>query len=60
MYLLASGRLGVGTSTPRAPLEVARTNGSIQIISISTNTYGYNVSNNAWTNYGGGPITIPT
>lgn len=60
MYLLASGRLGVGTSSPRAPLEVAGTTGSIQIISISTNTYGYNVSSNSWTNYGGGPITIPS
>lgn len=60
MVLTAQGRLGVGTSSPRAPLEVAGTNGSITTISISTNTYGYNVSSGSWTNYGGGPITMPS
>lgn len=58
MYLTAQGRLGVGTSSPRAPLEVSATTGQINIIPIGTITYGYNVSNNVWTNYGGGPITI--
>lgn len=60
MFLTAQGRLGVGTSSPRAPLEVSAAVGSIQIIPIGTITYGYNVSNNVWTNYGGGPITIPS
>ena len=60
MYLTAQGRLGVGTSSPRAPLEVSATTGQINIIPIGTITYGYNVSNGNWTNYGGGPITIPT
>jgi len=60
MYLTAQGRLGVGTSSPRAPLEISAATGSFTVVPISTITYGYNVSNNNWTNYGGGPIVVPS
>lgn len=58
MYLTAQGRLGVGTTTPRAPLEISGTNSSYTVVSISTNSYSYDVSSNAWSNRGGGPFTL--
>jgi hypothetical protein len=58
MYLMASGRLGIGTSSPRAPLEVSGTNTSYTVSSFSTNSYSYDVSSNSWANRGGGPFTL--
>jgi hypothetical protein len=56
MCLLSNGRLGIGTTTPRTTLEV---NGNVSqtTVPFGTNTYSYNVSNNTWTNNGGGPFS---
>ena len=59
LYLTAGGRLGLGTSAPKAPLEIASTNNtSYTVVSISTNSYSYDVSTNSWLNRGGGPFTL--
>lgn len=58
MYLTAQGRLGVGTSSPKAPLEVSATNTSYTQINIATNTYSYDASSNSWGNRGGRPFTL--
>ena len=57
MVLTSAGRLGVGVASPRCGLEVSGT-ANYTTISIGTNTYIYNVSNNSWANLGGGPVTI--
>jgi hypothetical protein len=58
MSLTNSGRLGIGTTSPRAPLEVTATNTSFTQINIATNTFSYDVSTNSWANRGGGPFTL--
>lgn len=59
MYLTAAGRLGLGTSSPSCCLDVATGENSVTTTTnISINTYSYNVSSNAWTNLGGGPISV--
>lgn len=55
MWLLASGRLGIGTNSPRTTLEVSGNN-NVTTIPIGTNTFSYNISNNTYTNHGGGPF----
>ncbi|GMF24687.1 unnamed protein product [Phytophthora lilii] len=57
MILTTAGRLGVGTTSPVAPLHVSGV-ANYTITNIATNTYIYNVSNNTWANLGGGPVTI--
>ncbi|KAF1781332.1 Intramolecular chaperone auto-processing domain [Phytophthora cactorum] len=57
MTLTTDGRLGIGTTSPRAGLEVIGTY-TYTITNITTNTYIYNVSNNSWANLGGGPVSI--
>lgn len=57
MVLTSAGRLGVGGVTnPRCGLEVS---GSVSqtTIPFGTNTFSYNVSNNTYTNHGGGPFS---
>lgn len=58
MIITAAGRLGVGTNTPNAPLQVAGSNSSITIIPITTISYSYDVASNNWQNRGGGPFTL--
>ncbi|KAG2792285.1 hypothetical protein PC112_g23919 [Phytophthora cactorum] len=57
MTLTTDGRLGIGTTSPRAGLEVIGTY-TYTITNITTNTYIYSVSNNGWANLGGGPVSI--
>ncbi|KAG3059325.1 hypothetical protein PI124_g22954 [Phytophthora idaei] len=57
MTLTTDGRLGIGTTSPRAGIEVIGTY-TYTITNITTNTYIYNVSNNGWANLGGGPVSI--
>jgi len=56
MCLTPSGRLGINTASPFCPLVV---NGfsSLTITDIGTSTMAYNISNNTWTNLGGGPVS---
>lgn len=55
MCLLNTGRLGIGTTTPRTTLEV-QGNVNQTTVPFGTNTYSYNVSNDVYTNHGGGPF----
>jgi len=57
MFLTAQGRLGVGTSSPRCPFEVNGANSVTTTTNIAVNTYFYNISNNTYTNGGGGPYS---
>ncbi|DAZ94091.1 TPA: hypothetical protein N0F65_004203 [Lagenidium giganteum] len=57
MILDTNGRLGIGTNSPVALLHVSGSN-TYTVIPIGTNTYKYNVSNNTWTNNGGGPFSF--
>jgi hypothetical protein len=57
MVLRDTGRLGVGGVTnPRCGLEVS---GSVSqtTVPFGTNTFSYNVSNDVYTNHGGGPFS---
>jgi len=56
MCLTPSGRLGINTASPFAPLTV-NGNATLTIVDIGTISYRYNVSNNTWTNLGGGPVS---
>lgn len=56
MCLTPSGRLGINTASPLAPLTV-NGNATLTIFDIGTTSYRYNVSNNTWSNLGGGPVS---
>ena len=58
MYLTAGGRLGLGTSSPVCGLDVAGGENSVLFTNnIAINTYSYAISNNTWSNFGGGPFS---
>jgi hypothetical protein len=54
MILTTTDHLLIGTSTDIAPLTVNGTS-TYTVISIATNTYRYNLTNNTYSNLGGGP-----
>ncbi|GMF22526.1 unnamed protein product [Phytophthora lilii] len=58
LTITSTGRVGIGTGSPNAPLQVAGSNTSITIIPVSTISYSYDVASNAWANRGGGPFTL--
>lgn len=58
MYLLANGRLGLGTSSPSCGLDVATGENSVTFTTnIGVNSLSYAISSNSWTNFGGGPYS---
>lgn len=59
MYLTAQGRLGISTSAPSCPLDVAAVNNIQTTTNIAVNTLTYNIASNSWSNLGGGPYTAP-
>lgn len=58
LVITSAGRIGIGLTSPRAPLEIS---GNLTSITMgaggSATCYGYVMSSNVWTNYGLGPIT---
>jgi hypothetical protein len=58
VYLLANGRVGVGTSTPSCGLDVATGENSVTFTTnVAVNSLSYAISSNSWTNFGGGPYS---
>ena len=59
MVLRDSGRLGIGTTSPSCALDVAAGENSVTTTSnFMIDTLVYNISSNAWSNLGGGPVSV--
>jgi len=59
MCLLNNGRLGLGTTSPSCGFDCATGENSVTTTTnIAINTLSYNVSNNTWSNLGGGPVSV--
>jgi hypothetical protein len=59
MTLTSIGRLGIGTATPSCGLDVATGENLVTTTTnIAINTLSYNVSNNTWSNLGGGVVSV--
>jgi hypothetical protein len=59
MVLSSSGYLGLGgVTSPVCQLDVGGSNTVTTTTNIAVNTYYYTISNNTYTNMGGGPVTV--